>query len=701
MTDLDMKRRLAGGSSTSGAPRPIEEIRQEIDALDAQLVELLAERRHRSLEAARTKEVNTDWLRDEAREAAAIAQRIQTGRDHGLDSHYVSRIFREVMSDSLRIQQDLVQRSANAPDKLLRVAFQGIEGAYSHLAARQHFARAVEPVTYLGCDRFHDVVEAVEKGRADAAVLPIENTTSGGINEVYDLLLHAEVSIVGEIKLRVDHCLLGIAPARLEDVRTILCHPQTVMQCSDFLAGLPNCTLEYFTDTALSGKRVKEVGDISKAAIASEEAANILGLSVIARGIANQRENYTRFLVAARKPIVVDPRIPCKTSIVMMTGNESGALLETLIVFRDRGINLTKLESRPILENPWEEMFYLDFLGNLAEGRTAETIDEVTKRARFIKVLGSYPLDDAAPVEVPELRPLAAADASKPSAKPSSAQPASVLAPAPKTESSAASGYRLASRSYKPEDTVIEVKGVKLGGRDIVVIAGPCAVESAEQILACAREVKERGAHVLRGGCFKPRTSPYSFQGLGYEGLEMLAEAGRRYDLPIVTEVLAPEEVGRVAEQADILQVGARNMQNFALLSEVGRSRRPVMLKRGMSSSLDELLQAAEYILAGGNQQVFLCERGIRTFETSTRNTLDLSAVPVLRGRTHLPVIVDPSHAAGKRDFVAPLAIAGKSVGAHAIMVEIHPEPEKALSDGPQALHFPEFAELMERLLET
>ena len=190
-----------------------------------------------------------------------------------------------------------------------------------------------------------------------------------------------------------------------------------------------------------------------------------------------------------------------------------------------------------------------------------------------------------------------------------------------------ASGYRLASREYKSEDTVIEVKGARLGGDDLVVIAGPCAVESMDQIMACAREVKQHGGLILRGGCFKPRTSPYSFQGLGYEGLDMLVEAGRKYDLPVVTEVLSPDDVARVAEKADILQIGARNMQNFTLLSEVGRARRPVMLKRGMSSSLDELLQAAEYILAGGNQQVFLCERGIRTFETATRNTLDLSAV--------------------------------------------------------------------------
>jgi chorismate mutase / prephenate dehydratase len=275
-----------------------------------------------------------------------------------------------------------------------------------------------------------------------------------------------------------------------------------------------------------------------------------------------------------------------------------------------------------------------------------------------------------------------------------------VIAKPPKPAGQSKSkGYRLVSRDYKKEDTIIEIKGVKLGGDNFTVIAGPCSVESNEQINSCAREAKENGAGILRGGCFKPRTSPYSFQGLGFEGLDYLVEAGRKYGLPVVTEVLSPDDVLEVAEKADILQIGARNMQNFTLLSAVGRTCRPVMLKRGMSSSIDELLNAAEYILNQGNQQVFLCERGIRTFETATRNTLDISAVPVLRARTHLPVIVDPSHAAGKRELVEPLSIAARAIGAHGIMVEFHPEPEKALSDGAQSLRFPEFEELMETIL--
>ncbi len=255
--------------------------------------------------------------------------------------------------------------------------------------------------------------------------------------------------------------------------------------------------------------------------------------------------------------------------------------------------------------------------------------------------------------------------------------------------------YKLASRETKPKDTVLEVRGVSIGGADFVMIAGPCAVESREQIMACARQVKEAGGHILRGGCFKPRTSPYSFQGLGFEGLELLAEAGREFDLPVVTEVLSPDDVERIAEASDVLQIGARNMQNFSLLKAVGQVSCPVVLKRGMMATLDEFLNAAEYILGHGNQQVILCERGIRTFETSTRATLDLGAVPILKRMTHLPIIVDPSHAAGRRELVPSLALAAHAVGPHGMMVEIHPHPERALSDGPQALRFPDFVELM------
>ena len=256
--------------------------------------------------------------------------------------------------------------------------------------------------------------------------------------------------------------------------------------------------------------------------------------------------------------------------------------------------------------------------------------------------------------------------------------------------------YKLVSRDFHPEDTIVDVAGVRIGeGQRPVVVAGPCAVESEEQILTTARFVKQAGADLLRGGAFKPRTGPHTFQGLREEGLKLLAKAREATGLPIVTEVMSPDNVGLVADYADLLQVGARNMQNFDLLRELGRIRKPVLLKRGMSATIEEFLAAAEYILAEGNDQVILCERGIRTFETATRNTLDLAMVPLVKEMTHLPVMVDPSHATGKRSLVTPMSKAALVAGAHGVLVEVHPEPEKALSDGPQSLTFAGFEALM------
>jgi 3-deoxy-7-phosphoheptulonate synthase len=246
--------------------------------------------------------------------------------------------------------------------------------------------------------------------------------------------------------------------------------------------------------------------------------------------------------------------------------------------------------------------------------------------------------------------------------------------------------------------TVIKVRGVAIGGGELVIMAGPASVESKEQILACAREVKERGGRILRGGCFRARSSSGSFRGLGVEGLELLSEAGRHYDLPVVTEITRPEDIETVARFADILQIGARNMHDDELLRAVGKRNRPVLLKRGMMATLEEFLEAAESIAQAGNSQVILCERGVRTFETMARNTLDLGAIPILRELTHLPIIVDPSRAAGRRDLVAPLAMAALALRPDGLMVQIHPDPDHAMSDGFQALAFPDFAELMGRI---
>ncbi len=258
--------------------------------------------------------------------------------------------------------------------------------------------------------------------------------------------------------------------------------------------------------------------------------------------------------------------------------------------------------------------------------------------------------------------------------------------------------FKLASREFSPAPTVIDVRGVKIGGTQTVVMAGPCSVESRSQILETAHAVKEAGAHILRGGAFKPRSSPYSFQGLGEEGLALLAEASAETGLPNITEVMSPDEVPLVCEYADILQIGARNMQNYRLLQAVGKANKPVLLKRGLSATLRELLMSAEYVLASGNYDVMLCERGIRTYERYTRNTFDINAIPSLKQLSHLPVIADPSHGTGKWDLVGPVAKAGLAAGADGLIIEVHPDPAQAWSDGAQSLKTERFSELMTEL---
>lgn len=259
--------------------------------------------------------------------------------------------------------------------------------------------------------------------------------------------------------------------------------------------------------------------------------------------------------------------------------------------------------------------------------------------------------------------------------------------------------HKLAGREFQPQDTVIKVGDVTIGGEVLVVMAGPCAVETEEQLLEAARAVKAAGANILRGGAFKPSTSPYSFRGLGKDGLGLLAQARQETGMPIITEVMTPQDVELVSRYADILQVGARNMQNFILLDEVGKARKPVMLKRGMSATIQEWLLSAEYILVQGNRQVMLCERGIRTFETYTRNTMDVSAIPIIKKLSHLPIIADPSHGTGKWYLVTPLSLAAVAAGADGLMIEVHPRPDQALKDGAQSLTFDNFQQLMAQVV--
>jgi len=670
------------------APEDLRALRATLDGVDAEMVSLLAKRLSLVAKIGETKAGGEAGIRDASRERDVLDRVEAAARDLGVSVPLARKIFGEIIAHSVTRQAAFLS-GASAKGEL-RVAFQGVPHAYSWLAAQKYLGGLGVSGALTGFRTFAEAVDALVSGAADLAFLPIENTTAGSINQVYDLLLSHDVSIAGEETWKVDHCLAGLAEVPLTSIAKVLSHPQGLEQCSLFVQSLPNAQPVFRFDTAEALKEVAASGDPTEAGIGPPEAAAAYGLTILRRGIANQEENYTRFVALARKPERFDLRIPCKTSLVLTTRHEHGALLKCLAVLSDNGLSLTKLESRPRPRRPWEYMFFVDFEGNVAEERAARALEELKVEALYLKVLGSYPAK-ATPQDVAAPEILAPAETSGPVAV---SAPEKAAAPAVKKSAH----YRLVSRDARPEDTVVRVGDLLIGGDSFVVMAGPCSVESKVQIEATAKAVREAGAHVLRGGVFKPRTSPYAFQGLGEDGLDLLAAAGRAFGMPVVSEVLAPDQVRHMAAKADILQIGARNMQNFPLLTAVGKVDRPVLLKRGLSSTIEEWLAAAEYILAMGNGQVILCERGIRTFESATRNTLDLSAVVAVKERSHLPVIVDPSHGTGRRPYVAPMAWAARACGAHGLLIEVHPDPDHALSDGDQSLTFADFRWLMDGL---
>jgi chorismate mutase/prephenate dehydratase len=666
----------------------ISGLRQSLDDVDSGIVHLIARRSGIIAAIAQAKEQGTAQIQDADRERAVLAGVEAVAADLGVSASLVRRIFRELLSDSVAQQ---ARHLTGEDGGRVRVAFQGAAHAYSDAAAQKYLAGRGLDGDLTGYRTFREAAAALLAGDCDLAVLPIENTTAGSINEVYALLREHELSIVGEETWKVDHCLAAAADVPLSTLRRIMSHPQGLEQCAQFLQSLPQAVPTSYFDTAGAMRAVAGADDPTAAAIGSPEAAAANDLVVLRHNISDSPDNYTRFVVLSASPVPVDVRIPCKTSLVLVTRHEEGALLRCLEILSGSGHSLTKLESRPRPGRPWEYLFFLDFEGNVADPRTTAALDELRSAALYIKVLGSYPAK--ALRHRPHAGELADQGAQE---SPADAIEAVAAAEAPAVRRSRQ--YKLVDRAARQADTIVRVGDVLVGGDGFVVMAGPCSVESSEQINATARFVRDAGAHVLRGGVFKPRTSPYAFQGLGWEGLDLLTDAGRESGLPVVTEVMAVDQVQRMAKAADILQIGARNMQNFDLLREVGKVDRPVLLKRGLSSTIEEWLAAAEYVVAQGNQQVILCERGIRTFESATRNTLDLSAVVVIRERSHLPVIVDPSHGTGLRSYVAPMAWAARAAGAHGLLIEVHPSPEQALSDADQSLSFDEFGGLMRRL---
>ncbi|HTU83624.1 MAG TPA: 3-deoxy-7-phosphoheptulonate synthase, partial [Candidatus Acidoferrales bacterium] len=525
--------------------------------------------------------------------------------------------------------------------------YQGVDGAYSQLAIA-HFLReaGIEAVTQ-GLPTYREMATAVAGSRADVGVIPIENAIGGTVREGYDLIGEFGLVPVAEVHWRTDHRLLGVRGAEVRDVREILAHPLVIAECGRFLAGMTHARAIPCEDTGVAAREVARGGNPAIAALAPPAAGRIYDLTELAANCTDDPNTYSRFLIVRARhgrpenPISSLPKgSRRKTSLIFSVEERTGSLARCLSILAERDINGDKLESKPFLGHGTERIFYIDFDGDVDDPNVAEAIAELRRACRTLVPLGSFDAHSGAPIGANERPPIATAAAGARRAEPI---PVPIETPFPRV-----------SRLTRPEGTALRIGNVRIGDGNFVIVAGPCSVESREQILQTAHAVAAVGATMLRGGAFKPRTSPYAFQGLGWEGVTMLAEAGRASGLPTVSEVMTIDQVERMAERVDVLQIGARNMQNFDLLKAVGRAGRPVLLKRGLSATIDELLAAAEYVLAEGNPNVILCERGIRTFEPATRNTLDLSAVPVLRERSHLPVFVDPSHGVGVRRWIPP-----------------------------------------------
>ena len=673
----------------------LDQCRKDINSLDKSLLELLAKRRTISRKVIEDKLERGLDLRDPTREGEVLETLIKAGRKLGLDAHFVTRVFHEIIEDSVRSQESFLQNNLNpSTEKMLCIAYQGVEGAYSFLAGEKFFRGQLDNCSFEGYKSFADVVAAVENGQADYAMLPIENTTAGSINAVYDLLLATKLNIVGEEVFPVQHCLLGIEKAPLSTIRRIYSHYQALAQCSDFLSRLKNCDQETYMDTAEAAKKISVEGDPSQAAIASEEAGRIYGLKVLKRNLANQRENFTRFVVVATRPGQVDSRVPCKTSLVLSTGHHEGALLKALAILDEHKINLTKLESRPMQGSPFTYIFYLDFEGNASDPKIQEALVRLSGATNYLRILGTYPRERH--------------DKTRPSTRsrvPEKTDVEEEAAAATVPEEAAApagggkgQGRNLTDLAIKPEGTILRLGETELGGSEYVVFAGPDCISSMDQIGAHARQVSECGAMVLHGSCLETSDSPFKTRRINFDLLDVLTTAGKEFGLPVMTEVESVLDVAQAAQLADLLKIGPRNMQNFSLLEEAGKTGRPIVLCRGLSATNDEFLEAAECVLVQGNQQVILCERGTRIDERNPRNTLDLGTVASIRQMTHLPVLIDPSRAIGHSRLVLPLASASRAFGAHGLVVDVRQNGNENPGTDSLTLGFDEFGKLMSDL---
>lgn len=611
-------------------PQPLNQTREQITQLDNELLSLLAERRRLSLEVARSKEVDIRPIRDTQREKELLTRLVKEGREKGLDAHYVISLYQSIIEDSVLNQQAYLHGRANPETQKQQycIAYLGARGSYSYLAATRYCLRRQVDMLDLGCQSFDEIVQAVESGHADYGFLPIENTSSGSINEVYDVLQHTSLSIVGETTIEVSHCLLGKPGSKLSDIKTIYAHPQPISQCSRYLSQHKDIRLEYCSSSAEAMEKVNQSTDNSAGAIGSAEGGALYQLESIEAGLANQKINQSRFIVVARKAVAVPEQLPAKTTLIMATGQKAGALVEALLVLKAHQLNMSKLESRPIPGTPWEEMFYLDIDANISSEAMQAGLKQLERITRFIKVLGCYPCETVKPTQLSNSQLLI---------EPSTSKTQNLSDNTPEI-----SPYRY-SKAYKAQDSEISSGPLSIGAGHIGAIAkmsmtkelSPLALSQFEHRV---KQLKEIGFQAIILEAVNLLVSPELT-------LAKLRQILHQYDLLCIVAVEQSADMALATQQADMLFINGKQMFNQALLSQAGTLPMPLLLERNDMASYEEFLAATEIILSQGNQQLILCDSGVRTFNHANLPTLDLASLIQIKATSHLPIVINPCYA--------------------------------------------------------
>lgn len=630
-------------------PQPLNHTREQITTLDNDLLALLAKRRELSLDVARSKEVDVRPIRDTTREKELLARLVKQGREQGLDAHYVISLYQSIIEDSVLNQQAYLHGRANPETQQQQycVAYLGARGSYSYLAASRYCDRRQVEMQDLGCQSFDEIVQAVESGHADYGFLPIENTSSGSINEVYDVLQHTSLAIVGETTIEVGHCLLANSGCNINDIKTVYAHPQPISQCSRYLSQHGHFKLEYCSSSAEAMQMVCNSDNKSVAAIGSSEGGSLYQLEAIDTGLANQKINQSRFIVVARKAVDVPEQLPAKCTLIMATGQKPGALVEALLVLKARNLNMSKLESRPIPGTPWEEMFYLDIDANLSSEPMQAALKELERTTRFIKVLGCYPCETVNPTQLSNSQLMIEPNTSK-----------SLISP-----SSASNKQKRYSKAYKTEATEIVCGQLHIGNNQSGAIAQLQLPFEISQFEQRAKALKESGfqAVVIQG---------LSQQSDLLTSLNKFKHTLDQFGLVCIFMVEHETDLAIAAQIGDVIMLSGSQMYNQAILTQLGSLLLPVILERNTMASVADFLNSAEVVLSQGNQQLALCESGISSLNNSGKPSLDLAALVELKNTSHLPVLVNPCYAVDTLEL-SSFTKAIKQLGGDGIVINI------------------------------